>query len=205
MRETLDHVDDKLFDRTWKLITEIGVQERHFNGLQSTYRNMASGWLLATFGGMGFSLTQKIGVDYELLLAAMAVAGSAGIVLLWILDLMVYQRLLDACFAEGVVLEKECPWLPPLRNNMIASQGGRPAFLSRAVGFYLAPVVLLVVVASGAISLWLHHHGSSMAAVLVALGGLALAVAVGSIMYRKTHARDIVVAIQNQDRSSAAA
>src|SRR5262245_38062724 len=103
MRETLDRVDDKLFDRTWKLITEIGVQERHFNGLQSTYRNMASGWLLATFGGMGFALTQKITVDYELLLAAMAVAGSAGIVLLWTLDLMVYQRLLDACFAEGVV------------------------------------------------------------------------------------------------------
>jgi len=195
MRETIERVDDKLFERVWKLVTEIGVQERHFNGLQSTYRYMASAWLLATFGAMGFALTQKIAVaiDYELLLAGMALAGCAGIVLLWILDMLVYQRLLDACFVEGLILEKQHSWLPSLRSNMIASQRGRrPVFLLRVVGFYLAPVVLLLVVATGAMALWLAHRDRPELAVALALGGVAVACAASIVIYWQTHANDIV-------------
>jgi len=35
------------------------------------------------------------------------------------LDLLVYHRLLDACFIEGLFLEDRYPLLPPLRHNMM--------------------------------------------------------------------------------------
>jgi hypothetical protein len=34
------------------------------------------------------------------------------------LGLLVYHRLLDACFIEGLFLEERYPWLPPLRHNI---------------------------------------------------------------------------------------
>lgn len=74
MQDTLESVDKETFERVWKIASEIGVAERHFNDLQTGYRNMASGWLLATFGGIGFAVTQTlhIGFDRELLVAAIA-------------------------------------------------------------------------------------------------------------------------------------
>jgi len=195
MRESIDHVDKDLFERVWKLVSEIGVQERHFNVLQSTYRNMASAWLLATFGGIGFALTQRplIGIDYELLMAGVAAAGCVGIMLLWGLDLLVYQHLLDACFVVGLILEKQRSWLPPLRSNMLASQVDRGVvFLFRLIAFYVAPVALLLILAGGFVGLWFANHQLPQLAPLSALGGFALAVAASVSIYRKTHAYDIV-------------
>ncbi|MBI1398007.1 MAG: hypothetical protein GC151_18695 [Betaproteobacteria bacterium] len=82
--QTVESVDKDTFERVWKIAEEIGVQERHFNGLQTSYRSMASVWLLAAFGAIGFVLSRKleVDVDRELLVGAVAVAGSVGIALL---------------------------------------------------------------------------------------------------------------------------
>jgi hypothetical protein len=187
MSETIDSVDDKVFGRVWKFTTEIGAQERHFNGLQSTYRNMASAWLLATFGGMGFAVTQTIhvGLPRELVLALVALAGGAGIALLWVIDLLVYHRLLISCFAEGVMLEHRYPWLPQIRHNMRTTQPGGSVRM-RVIWFYLAPVAFLMIVAGAALSMWLYRLGSPLAAVIVVLAAIVLAWAVGAAMHRLT-------------------
>lgn len=187
MRDAVDSVDKETFDRVWTIIAEISAQERQFNGIQNGYRNMASGWLLATFAGMGFALTQTIhiGIDRELLLAVIALSGSIGIALLWVLDLLVYHRLLDSYFIEGLALERRYSWLPPFRANMMATQKGQ-GVLSRVVSFYLAPVVLLVGVAGSALSLWCYRANRPYAAVLSAAAGVALAAIVGAKMRRQT-------------------
>ncbi|MFZ6013813.1 MAG: cupin domain-containing protein, partial [Bacteroidota bacterium] len=99
------------------LIKEIGEQERHFNTLTGTYKAMASTWLLAVFGGIGFVLANKI-EPWLLYTAGIGIAGSMGILLLWIIDLRVYQQLLNAAFVEGQQLEYKHRWLPPIRKGM---------------------------------------------------------------------------------------
>ena len=187
MPEAIEAVDKEVFDRVWKLVTEIGTQERHFNNIQSNYRTMASGWLLATFGGFGFAATQdfQIKIEREMLLAAIAFAGCAGIMLLWILDLLVYHRLLDSCFIEGLILERRHPWLPQIRNNMMATQKGQ-GVLFRVVGFYLMPAVMLLLVAGGALGLWCASAQRTGAALISVVGGLVLAVAAALLMRRQT-------------------
>ncbi|HFA59730.1 MAG TPA: hypothetical protein ENJ83_03465 [Rhodospirillales bacterium] len=159
MREKIETIDDKVFERVWRLVEQIGVEERHFNDLQARYRSMASGWLLATFGAIGFvaSETIQVGIDRELLIAGIAGAGCVGIALLWVVDLLVYHRLLDSCFIEGLLLEEQYRWLPPFRNNMMNTQKGE-GVLSGVVGFYLGPIVLLILVAGGALSLWIRKE-----------------------------------------------
>lgn len=95
-------------------------------------------------------------VAREFLVSGVAVAGCTGITLLWVIDLLVYHRLLDSCFVEGLILEKKHAWLPRFRHNMMKTQEGE-GVLFRVVGFYLGPVVLLILVAGGVLSLWLQE------------------------------------------------
>lgn len=174
--ETLKSVDDKTFDRIWLLFVFIGEEERHFNELQATYRTMASGWLLASFAAIGFVISEviHIGVPSELLVSGIAVAGGVGIWLLWVVDLLVYHRLLDACFIEGLKLEKTCPWMPPFRHNMM-SMLQEQGVLSKVVGFYLGPIILMMLTAGGSLALWLYRGHNSLGALLVAVGTLVVA------------------------------
>ena len=187
MRQTVETVDKEMFERVWKIVEEIGVQERHFNGLQTGYRSMASAWLLATFAGIGFASTQtiQIGIDRELLVAAIAVAGGVGIALLWVLDLLVYHRLLDSCFIEGLILEERYPWLPPFRSNMMQTQQGQ-GVLFRTVGFYLAPVGLLIFIAGGALALWFYREKYPLSAGLAVVVSVIVALLAGIALRAKT-------------------
>jgi hypothetical protein len=95
-------VNQELFNRIWSVVEECGEEERHFNNLQSVYRGIASTWLLATFGAVGFLLFNKDGeLIHPGIAAAVCFAGTFGIVLIWKLDLDVYHRLLVAVFREG--------------------------------------------------------------------------------------------------------
>ncbi|MFT3736447.1 MAG: hypothetical protein QM776_15750 [Rhodocyclaceae bacterium] len=190
-KDSIESVEKETFERVWKVAQELSTQERHFNSLQNSYRNMASGWLLATFGGISFGLSHSLEIPLprELLIAAIAIAGSCGIALLWVLDLLVYHRLLDACFIEGLALEKRYPWLPPFRNNMMKTQEGH-GVLFRTVGFYLAPVVLLVLIATAALTGWCIGHGWPFPAILIAAAGIIAAVMVVRLMRNKTENTD---------------
>ena len=148
---------------------------------------MASAWLFATFTAIGFviSTTINIGIGIELLVAGIAIAGCIGILLLWVIDLLVYHRLLDSCFIEGLILEDRYPWLPPFRHNMMRTQKGE-GVLFRVVSFYSTPVVLLIVVSSGSIFLLLCRQGHLLFAAITLGLSLMLAVSAGIVIRRKT-------------------
>ena len=113
-----------IFERAWKIVQECGEEERHFNQLQSVYRGVASTWLLATFGAVGYVLFNKDVTisdpnwNSHVVSAAICVLGATGICLIWILDLKVYHQLLMAVFEEGRKLETEFAWLPRFRTGM---------------------------------------------------------------------------------------
>lgn len=110
----------------WDILKEIGVNERHFNNLEIEYRKLASVWLLASFGGIGFLLKEnlKMVIPLEVAMIGIGMAGSIGNILIWIVDLLVYHRLLDACFDERKRFEELHPEMPQTRQHMMNYQKG---------------------------------------------------------------------------------
>jgi hypothetical protein len=47
------------FDHIWEVYKHVAKFEHHFNTLQSTYRTLASTWLLAMFVGIGYVMANK--------------------------------------------------------------------------------------------------------------------------------------------------
>lgn len=134
----------------WDIYKALTEECRHFNALESTYRTFASTWLLATFGGIGFILKETPTAHPLLLVAGVSAAGALGIHLLWLMDIMVYHRLLTAVFAEQLLLEGRYARLPQTAHGMMAVQDGA-GVLPKVVWFYVAPYTLLVLAASLAI------------------------------------------------------
>lgn len=180
-------MDEKLNkDQIWKIYTEIGTIERHFNDLQSKYRVMASTWLLAAFAGIGFvfSRTLNTTIPEELIAAGIATASAIGISLIWILDLLVYHRLLAAAFAEGYELEQQHSWLPCIHTNMYNLHNGI-GVLPKVVWFYLIGVAIQTVIGSVTLALWLYAtHAGLLWSVLLSYIGLMLYVLL--TIYRAT-------------------
>jgi hypothetical protein len=176
----------------------LSESERSFNELQSGYRRIASLWLLAVFSAAGYVLSTKleVSVDRFLLIGLICAAGTLGLLLLWSMDLLVYHRLLDSYFLEGLVMERKCLWLPPIRHNMVASQQG-VGVLVRVVRFYTIPVAVLAITAlsclfGGARELVLDHTPLPYAAILpgYAAIGLGFVVVLWRYMFSRTMASE---------------
>ena len=132
-------------EQIWLQYEYLGSSEKHFNDLQASYRRIASIWMLAVFSGAGLVLTagETLEVARFVLLGLNFLAGTVGILILWSIDLLVYHRLLDAHFVEGMIMERRYTWLPPIRHNMARSQ--RSANILRGVlNFYRVPATLFL-------------------------------------------------------------
>ena len=197
MGEPIREVDPVVFDRVWRLVCEIGVYERHFNTLQQTYRALTSTWLLASIGAAGFILeklrdsTPQNSLSPAFILIALSgigVAGGVGILLLWNLDLLVYQRLLDANFVEGIKLENEFPWLPPVRSNMMRVHKNR-GIMPKVVWFYSASSSVLLFPVAVPLMCLVRSRGL-LDAVLAGIGYILIALAAQAVMIHRTNRID---------------
>jgi hypothetical protein len=140
-------------NRVWSILSEYGQYERHFNTIQSTYRALASTWMLSAFGGIGYVLSQPTtAIDRWALVFSIAIGAGIGMLLLCTLDLLVYHRLLLSVFDEAWLLEKAAG-LPLLRKSM-ANPASIP--VNKAVYcFYAIPSAVFAIVALiGVISSW---------------------------------------------------
>jgi hypothetical protein len=141
-------------DSLIKLYIAIGDAERHFNTIQSNYRLLASTWTLACLGGIGFVLTTQqinVGLERPLICIGIALSGALSILILWLLDIHVYQQLLSEFYNEGRVMETAMPWLPQVRLQTRRRFKGS---LARAISaFYVLLFAFLCLVAVGFIFL----------------------------------------------------
>jgi hypothetical protein len=120
------------------VIDEIGRNERHFNTLQSEYRKLASGWLLAALGAIGYVLlsTASSATKTDLLFIT-AIGSLAGVFMLWLLDYRVYQQLLESSFSVAKTIEDRFLAKPRMRTSM--AEGMKPDFVRSTISlFYLA-------------------------------------------------------------------
>lgn len=127
--------------------------------MQSRCRVLASTWLLAAFGGVGYVIGKDFKSDVIISSAAgslIALAGGTGIFLLWLVDVVVYHRLLVAVTKAAGELEMNAG-LHQLREDfktaVISSSSTR--LFGRAFGarskisvFYYLPTLVLLVIAT---------------------------------------------------------
>jgi hypothetical protein len=155
----------------WATIVEIGLQERAFNTLEATYTALASTWLLATFAGVGFMLSAKptLPVPTEVVVLSLGLAGAVGITLVWVIDVLVYHRLLDAAWWTGLAIEIDHEEIPPMRILMYALGPVTPMIRMFYLGMLAAPLAIAT-------------FGAAWSAHLVAPGRELTAVVFGLIL-----------------------
>lgn len=154
-----------IFESVWKIVQECGEEERHFNTLQSVYRGVASSWLLATFGAVGYLLFDKDGHDFHTWMApAVCILGALGVSLLWMLDLHIYHRLLVAAFVQGRALELKFAWLPQIRNTMLEFTNGA---VRKRLAWYYFFTTLGPAAAGIVLFCWHGYYGSALLSLAV--------------------------------------
>ena len=137
--------------KAFEIIRLITDSEHHFNDLCFKIRTLASTWLLATFAGVGFILTGQGDFVFAKTTVVILIcwAGAVGVFVLWILDLQVYQKLLNTWFDARKEIEQESTYLPNMWERMKATQpGGRAANLIRFyyIATCCAPLVLALAI-----------------------------------------------------------
>jgi hypothetical protein len=146
---TADRGIGQYMDNDWEIIKTITEAEHHFNNLCFKIRTLASTWLLATFAGVGFLITKSIepNLKVENILVLLCWVGSLGILVLWILDLQIYQKLLSAWFDARKPIEERNPGYPQIRQAIKKTQlGGRASNLIKV--FYISLVCAPLLFAS---------------------------------------------------------
>ena len=102
----------------------MNTDEKHFNELQLKTRAMASTWILAGFAAIAYFVRTAKAPELEYfsnysminLISLMVVIG---LFVLWILDQVVYQRLLNANFVAGLYEEYMNNKVAPIRTLMV--------------------------------------------------------------------------------------
>ncbi len=94
---------------------------KHYTRIQLTYRQLASTLMFAIFFAIGFILSEHQGWPFNrlILIMLMTVAGIFGILSLWYLDIIIYDRLLQTTANELIHMEKKYKWIPPVHHNHI--------------------------------------------------------------------------------------
>lgn len=140
-------------DEYWKF----AESERHFNEIQSGIRNLASGWMLAAFAAIAILLKSDPNVKWlvspAVLVGVISFMATLGLLVLWINDQLVYQRLLDCGFIMALKMEYDNPQLPPIRSMMMYAAEGRG--MSRwMTHFYTIPMWVFLATTVAATVLW---------------------------------------------------
>ena len=137
--ETTDATLDRLSDT-----------ERRFNSILAGTRTMASTWTLAALGGIAVLLRQDSDVIWVVspfvLAGFVCAAASVGIAVLWMVDQLVYRKLLNSAFLIGMKIEFDNPNVPPVRTLMAHSSKGKGMGHWLKM-FYIAPVTVLTFIA----------------------------------------------------------
>jgi len=175
----VENGNPKAFDII-RLITD---SEHHFNDLCFKIRTLASTWLLATFAGVGFVLTGQGDFVFAKTTVVILIcwAGAVGVFVLWILDLQVYQKLLNTWFDARKEIEEESLYLPNMWERMRATQpGGRAANLIR---FYYIATCSAPLLFALAIAIEKINRGEGASVILAVATALMLLASILAIMY----------------------
>jgi len=122
---------------------------RHHGSLQTSYRIMASSWLLATFVAIGFLISADAILPFDHLLgvAIICILGIIGLFLLWYEDTFVQELLIDINVVEALRLESQNSWLPQLHHCFLHLHSKTNARVVKVVFFVGCKSILFTIMA----------------------------------------------------------
>ncbi|TET67939.1 MAG: hypothetical protein E3J56_12105 [Candidatus Aminicenantes bacterium] len=149
---------------------QIKEYEHRFNTIESEIRKLASGWLLVALGAIAFIVrgaylknggTSSLMMDPKILISIVCLMANFGLLILWILDQMVYHRLLNSVFLLGLRMEYLHDNLPPIRTLMMlfSRKRGMAKYLRL---YYLVPMFGLGIVSLISCFLYLNETIDSL-------------------------------------------
>lgn len=177
-------------DHYWKL-SEL---EQGFGGQQASVRLLSSTWMLASFSGTGLLLQQpnpasaiNWSVPVPTLILLISAMSFMGLLVLWIIDQLVFQRLLNSVTLMCLKMEFDNPELPRTRSLFMASAEdigmGRWIML-----FYLVPMVGFTLLSIASFIFLIDVAGVSSLE-LVAL--VLIAAQVGLLLFVRYYSKDV--------------
>ncbi len=135
---------------------QIREYEEQYDSVENEIRKLASIWLLATLGAIAF-IVKLIYLDgagdsssnqivAKILIALVSFMGTLGLLVLFILDQMVYHRLLNAVFLLRLRMEYCHSFIPPIGTLMMlfSSKRGMAWYMKF---YYLVPMFTLAIIA----------------------------------------------------------
>lgn len=138
------------FERYWKL----SEMEERYNSSSGGIRTLASAWLLSSLGATGWLFNSYDPKTWPLplgfLLVVVMTLGSIGMITLWVMDQLVFYRLLTSVFLVGLKIEKDDQEIPPIRSMMMKTQEGLGTHRWERF-FYLGPVLVFILISFVAI------------------------------------------------------
>ncbi len=141
--------------------------EERFNSSSAGIRGLSSAWLLASLGAIGWLLSsyrETWPLPVGFLIVVVATLGCIGLITLWVMDQLVFHRLLNSVFLVGLKIEKDDKEIPPIRSMMMKTQEGLGTHRWESV-FYLTPIFVftllsVVVLLGGSNELFSTQKGS---------------------------------------------
>lgn len=123
METSPKNIKDTEFERLWEITKEINENIRHYNEHQTKYRILASQWLIAAIVAIGFLFDANTGLPFSnlVLILLICLISALGILQLWRIDLVVFQRIIASFFSAGFVIEEENPSLPQIKRKIYES------------------------------------------------------------------------------------
>ena len=129
-----------------EIYKELGAYERHFNQIQNVFKGLASTWFFGGFAAIGFLYSSKLVESFpaklDLASSLVTLTVATGIVLFWMMDVMVYHKLLRAVVKKSELLEESELVFPDLRKTM--ADYTATLNVRRAISiFYVTPSIIM--------------------------------------------------------------
>lgn len=138
------------YDQIQKDYWALSELEQGFGGQQANIRLMASTWMLTSFAGIGFILQRSeesvagwLISSIPILICIISTMAFTGLFVLWVIDQLIFQRLLNSVTLMCLKMEFDNPSLPRTRALFMASaENVGMSYWFRL--FYLLPMTGLV-------------------------------------------------------------
>ncbi|MFH0759855.1 MAG: hypothetical protein V2B15_21385 [Bacteroidota bacterium] len=134
-----------------EIYKELGTFERHFNQIQNVFKGLASTWFLAAFAAIGFIYSKSFPCGfptmYELASSLVSLTVATVIIMFWIMDVLIYHKLLLASLKKSKKIEKKNKDYPKLRKTMNRYTKLLNVRTASSI-FYITPSFILFVTAS---------------------------------------------------------
>ena len=141
---------------------QIAVSLQHYNRIQTTYRTFTSTWLLATFFGIGYTLSSlEVNLPFHPLVitAFICLASATGVSLVWYMDLIICEQHIAALVVDGMELEKKHNWLPQFYHT-VNKMSKLLGYVTLKGVFYVGCFVILFIAMGASLTIFLKTLGN---------------------------------------------